>query len=286
MTHRSFAAVLLAVLPLSTGLAACGSDDAEAGRRQALEREALERDLDLALQPDSAARPALADVPVAEAPAAEPAPAPVAPPTPAPRRETPTVTRRETPRRAAPAPVEREPERPRLVTRTAPAGTTFAVRIDEELSAKSDGVGSTFTATLSEPLTTSGGSTVIPAGATVVGRITSVQGERIGITFTSIRSGGETYPIDASVVSEPATRRVNRTTTAENVGKVAAGGAVGAIAGRVIGRDRRSTAIGAAVGAAAGAGAAAATQNRDTVVDPGSSATVRLDSSVSVTREQ
>ncbi|HEU0054463.1 MAG TPA: hypothetical protein VFQ39_14850, partial [Longimicrobium sp.] len=163
--------------------------------------------------------------------------------------------------------------------------STVSLRINEELSAKNDGVGSSFSATLSEPLTTSGGSTVIPAGATVRGQITSVENGRIGITFTSIRSGGETYPIDATVVSYPATRRVNRTSTAENVGKVAAGGAVGAIAGRVIGGNRRSTAIGTAVGAAAGGAAAAATQNRDTVIDAGSSATIRLDSSVSVRRE-
>ena len=290
MRFSTIARVLFVALPVSTGLVACGGDDNAAAGRQALEREALERDLDLVLQADSAAQPALADVPVpaavpnggtapvaAEQPSAEQPPVAAAP---APRRETPAVTRRE----PAPARQAERPAAPRYVTRTAPAGQTFSVRINEELSAKQDGVGSTFTATLTEALTTSGGATVIPAGATVRGRITSVEGGQIGVTFTSIRSGGETYPIDVSMVSAPATRRVNRTSTAENVGKVAAGGAVGAIAGRVIGRDRRSTAIGTVVGAAAGGAAAAATQNRDTVVDPGTSARVRLDSSVSVQR--
>jgi hypothetical protein len=284
MNRRTLAAALALAFPVSSLVVACGSDQDSTGNRQALEREALERDLDLALKADSGVQPQLTDVPVvAESPLDEPAPAPTPPPA-EPRRQAPTVVRREAPRRAEPRPAE--PAAPRYVTRTAPAGSTFSVSINEQLSAKNDGVGSTFTATLSEPLVTSGGSTVIPAGATVRGSITSVDNGRIGITFTSIRSGGETYPIDASVVSSPVSRRVNNTTTAENVGKVAAGGAIGAIAGRVIGRDRKATAIGTAVGAAAGGAAAAATQNRDTVIDAGSSATIRLDSSVSVRREQ
>ena len=292
MKISTVARVLLLVLPVSTGVVACGGGEDAAADRQALEREALERDLDLVLQPDSAAAPQLADVPAPGLPAeAGPAPAatPEAPPV-EPQREAPVVSRREPVRREAPAPREREtpresaPAAPRYVTRTAPAGQTFSVRIDEELSARNDGVGSTFTATLSEALTTSGGATVIPAGATVRGRITSVEDGQIGVTFTSIRHNGETYAIDATTVSYPAARRVNVTSTAENVGKVAAGGAVGAIAGRVLGRDRRSTAIGTVVGAAAGGAAAAATQRRDTVVDPGTSARVRLDSSVSVQR--
>lgn len=293
MTKRTLAAALLLAMPLSSILVACGNGEDTSRDRQALEREALERDLDLALRPEPTAaesQTALSDVPVtAEAPEPE-APAFTPPPAAPPRRE-PAPPRAERPRERdpEPEPIERpapEPERPRFVTRTAPAGSTFSVRIDEELSAKQDGVGSSFTATLSEPLVTANGTTVIPAGATVNGRITSVGRESIGVTFTSISSGGETYPIDATVVDYPATRRVNRTGRGETAAKVAGGGAIGAVAGRVLGGDRRSAIAGAAIGAAAGTAAAIATANVDTVVDAGSSATVRLDSSVSVRREQ
>ncbi|HEX5725400.1 MAG TPA: hypothetical protein VFX98_08025, partial [Longimicrobiaceae bacterium] len=67
MTRTTRAGVLLLALPLSTILAGCGGGGEDTADRRALEREAMERDLDLALQPDSAPlQPELADVPLAE----------------------------------------------------------------------------------------------------------------------------------------------------------------------------------------------------------------------------
>jgi hypothetical protein len=299
MKTRTLAAAALLALPASTLLVACDrrAEDTAADQRK-IEQRALERDLDLALKPDSQPAPvAGADVPVTADSAAAGVPA-FTPPPPAPepeRRPPPPATR---PKPRAPAPPrerEREPEAgpvaqspepagPRYVTRTAAAGQTFAVSFDRQVSAKQDGVGSTFTATLTEALVDEMGRTVIPAGATVTGRITSAERGRLGLTFTSISSGGEHYPIDATVLANPVTRQVNLDSRGERIAKVAAPAAAGAVLGRVIGRNRRGAVVGAVIGAAAGAATAGATANVDTVVDPGATATIRLDGPITVRR--
>ncbi|HEX2081579.1 MAG TPA: hypothetical protein VHG08_28000, partial [Longimicrobium sp.] len=97
MMRKSLAAALALALPLSSLLVACGGGG-DSADRAALERQALERDLDLALQPDTTPEVAFSDAPLvggtgapAAAPAAgqpqTPAPAP-APQRAAPREES------------------------------------------------------------------------------------------------------------------------------------------------------------------------------------------------------
>ena len=285
MTRKTAALLVAPALALSLLVVACGGP--EDTRRDALEREALERDLKLALDDSSAAvtleDAALPDSTFPASPLLARTAAP-ARPAPAPAAAAPAPSRPSAPAPSAPA-------GPRYVTRTVPGGTTFSVRMDRSVSA-SAGVGSTFTATLSEALTDAEGRTVIPAGATVSGRVTRAGvgtraggGAELAVTFTSIRHGGDRWPIAVTMVSAPAVRRVNADSRTETAAKVASGAAVGAIVGRVAGRDRRSTAIGAAVGAVAGTGVAVATQSLDAVIDAGSTATVRLDGPVRVRKE-
>ncbi|HEV7589560.1 MAG TPA: hypothetical protein VGO40_15705 [Longimicrobium sp.] len=298
MRTRPLAAALLLAVPASSLLVACDRKAEDTSSRQRIEQRALERDLDLALRPDTP-RPAvqLNDVPVT-ADAAQPEVPAFTPPPPAPepRREPPPPPARKPEARPRPQPREPEPERapvyeapaapaaPVYVTRTAVAGQSFTVSFDRQVSAKADGVGSTFTATLTDALVDDLGRTVIPAGATVTGRITDVGRGRMGLAFTSVSYGGEHHPIDATVVSGPMTRQVNLDSRGERVAKVAAPAAAGAVLGRVLGRSRRSAAIGAVIGAAAGAAAAGATADIDTVVDPGATATIRLDGPIVIRR--
>jgi len=296
MTTRRLAAALLLAVPPSTLLVACDRGGEDTSSRQRIEQRALERDLDLALRPDTPARvmqlndvAAPADPAAAEVPAFTPPPPAPPPPAPEPRREPPPPPRRPEPRPQPrdpepEAPVAEAPAAPQYVTRTAAAGQSFTVSFDRQVSAKADGVGSTFTATLTDALVDEMGRTVIPAGATVTGRITDVGRGRMGLAFTSVSYGGERHPIDASVVSGPATRQVNLDSRGERVAKVAAPAAAGAVLGRVLGGNRRSAAVGAVIGAAAGAATAGATADVDTVVDPGATATVRLDGPVTVRR--
>jgi hypothetical protein len=286
MKKLSLVTTLLVVLPLSTFVVACDSGE-DTDARAALEKEALERELDLALQPDTTAEPELADVAIEE-PEATPAPPSASPrQSSTPRQSSPP--RQTTPRPSTPAPTPApEPSRPRTVTLSAPAGSTFAVRLNEEVSTRSHSVGETFTATLSEPLIASNGTTLIPAGATVRGQVTESRksgraGEEayIGITFTSVSYDGNTYPIDASTVNVPS-KLVSRDSNVEKVAKVGGGAAIGAIVGRVIGGGTKGTIAGAAVGAAAGTAVAMGTADVDRVIPSGSQVTVRLDSSVRV----
>jgi hypothetical protein len=167
------------------------------------------------------------------------------------------------------------------------------VSFNQQVSTRTMGVGDTFTANLSESLTDGEGRTVIPAGATVRGRVTRARpsgnvtrGTDLAVTFTSIRHNGQTYPIDVTVVGEPGVQRRSRQSAGRKAATIGGGAVVGGVAGRVLGGDRRSTVRGAVVGAAAGTAVAIGGQDIDAVIPAGSSATVRLDSPVRVRREQ
>jgi hypothetical protein len=284
MKNRRWLATLLIVLPVSTFVAACGSEK-DTDNRAALEREALERDLNLALQPDTTAEPVLNDVPV-EAPSAEPPAAqrPSTPaPKPAPRPSAPA------PRPSAPAPSE--PARPRTVTVSVPSGTTFAVRMNQELSTRNSKAGTTFTATLAEPIYAADGSLLVPSGATVRGRVTEAKesgraGESavIRLAFDNIAFDGNSYPISATAVDVPI-KKVTRDSKTEQAAKIGGGAAVGAVLGQVLGKNTKSTVAGAAIGAAAGTAVAMGTADVDAVVPSGARVVIRLDSPVRVEKE-
>jgi hypothetical protein len=280
---------LLAVLGVSTLVGACDrrgdTDD-----RAALEREAFERDLRLALEPDTTRQPEFTDV-ADEQPVAEP---------PAPQRTTPAPVQRQAqpaprptaPRQAAPAPapVQQQPAAPRSVSLPVPAGTTLALRMNREISTQNTRVGEAFSATLAEPVVSANGTTLIPAGATVRGQVTEVnvsaragQTAHIKLAFNSVSFDGRTYGISATAVDVPV-RTVTRDSPQRQAATVAGGAAVGAVLGQVIGRDTRSTVAGAAIGAAAGTAVAMGTSNVDAVIPQGARVVIRLDNAIQVER--
>jgi len=269
---------MLLVLPLALVPVACGDSGDE--NREALQEDELERELDLALQGDSI--PAtFEDTAVGAAPTNEPA---------SPRNTT-TPPRNPSPAPApAPSRPDPAPSRPRTVTSTVPSGTTFAITLNETLSTRENVPGDGFTATLQEPLMDASGNVVVPAGATVRGRVLAVdKSDRVGeegvlhVGFESIAFGGKSYPLEATVV-EANPQRKTRQSTGEQAGKVAAGAAAGAILGRVLGKSTKSTIAGAAVGAAAGTAIAMGTADVDVVLPSGSTMRVRMDAPISVTR--
>ena len=296
MTRKTLAALLVAALPVSSLLVACGGGE-DTSERAVLERRALERDLSLAITPDTTIEVLGTDGPPVDslaAPQVASAAPPAAAPRPSPERQPAPAAQRAQPReRPSESRGESRPSGPSYVTRTAPAGSTFAVRFDQQVSTRTMGVGDTFTATLAESLTDSQGRTVIPAGATVRGRVTRARpsgnvtrGTALAVTFTSIRHGGQTYPIDVTVVGEPSVQRRSRQSAGRKAATIGGGAVVGGVAGRVLGGDRRSTVRGAVVGAAAGTAVAIGGQDIDAVIPAGSTATVRLDGAVRVRREQ
>ena len=281
-TRKNLAALLL-VLPLAFVPVACGDDDVRG------QDEELNRDLDLALQGDSSPL-VFEDTAAGMAPTNEPVP-----PQPAPSNRP---AARNPGTSSAPAPVRRttdntpapRPSAPRTVTSTVPSGSTFSGSLNETLSTGTNKAGDGFTATLRQANLDSNGDVLIPAGATVRGRVTRVAksgnvGETavINVAFESISYGGKSYPLEATVI-EANPERSTRQSTGEQAGKVAAGAAAGAVIGRVLGKDTKSTLKGAVIGAAAGTAIAMGTSDVDAVLRSGSTMRIRLDSPITIRR--
>lgn len=296
MSRPSMSAALLLAVPLLTIPAACSdrSDD-----RSALRNDELGRDLELALQRDSAT-PTFRDTAVASPPvaAAEPEPGPAAAPAPRdepepePRHEPPPVRRQPKPPVRREPPAERAPEpappEPGPTVAAVPVGTTFSVTLNQTLSTRTNQPGDAFSGTLAGPVLADDGRVLIPAGATVHGRVTEVaKSDHVGETaiiklaFESIEFGGKTYPLSATVL-EATPQRVSRSTTGQNVGKAAAGAAAGAILGKILGHDTKGAIKGAVLGAAAGTAIALGTADVDAVLPAGDKVVLRTDSPIEV----
>jgi hypothetical protein len=283
MKTRKNLAALVWALPLAFALAACGDDNRSA------QDDELDRDLDLALQGDTTTQ-VFEDTAAGMAPTEEPVP-PQPAPMPRPTTRAPRNTPRPspTPQRVDNTPAPR-PSAPRTVTSSAPAGTTFAVSLNETLSTGTSKAGDSFTATLEEAILDSNGNVLIPAGATVRGRVTRVAksgnvGETavLNVAFESIAHGGRSYPLEATVI-EANPERKTRQSTGEQAGKVAAGAAAGAVIGRVLGKSTSSTLKGAVIGAAAGTAIAMGTSDVDAVLRAGSRMRIKLDAPITVRR--
>jgi hypothetical protein len=281
-TRKNLAALLL-VLPLALAPVACGDNTKGA------QEDELDRDLDLALQGDSSSL-VFEDTAAGMAPTDEPVPPQPAPSNrPTTRNPNPSPRPSPTPSRVNNTPAPR-PTAPRTVSSTASAGTTFAISLNETLSTGSNQAGDAFTATLQEPILDADGDVVVPAGATVRGRVTQVNksgnvGETavIHLAFESVAFGGKSYPLEATVV-EANPERKTRQSAGTQAGKVAAGAAAGAVLGRVLGKSTSSTLKGAVIGAAAGTAIAMGTADVDAVLRAGSTMRVRLDAPITVRR--
>jgi hypothetical protein len=249
---------------------------------------ALNKDIQLANR-DTAAQPALTDVP-----ASSTAPAPAA--------TTPTTTKKTTTTSRTPTTTKRTPTTSvtssgNTVTRTSagtaarvgtiPAGATLALASNEKVCTNTFKVGQHFTASVTNAVSGSNGA-VIPAGATANIEVTELKRSEnandnvvMGFRVTSVTFGGHTYPVSATTTDAQVTKVKNQPKS-KDVQKVVGGAAIGAIAGQILGKSTKATVIGGAVGAAAGAGAAAATANYEGCVNSGGRITATLNSSTQV----
>ncbi len=280
-------------LAVAFGLSACvdkKTDDTLA------QDTSLNRDLQMA-NADTAAQPALKDVPAGTAVAPTPA---TARRTSAPARTSSggTVVRTPTRRTPAPAaPTTATTSSGNTVTRTSggseravgmiPAGSTLNLASNSRVCTNTNRVGQRFTATVSETVSGSNGAT-IPAGATANIEITELKRSEnandkvvMGFRVVSVSFGGRTYPV-AATTTYANVDKVKNQPRDKDVQKVVGGAAVGAIIGQVLGKSTKATVIGAAAGAAAGTAAAAATSNYEGCVPSGGRITVSLDSPVQV----
>ena len=268
------------VLSLALLAGACSNKDDTAAADSA-----LNSDIQLANR-DTAALPALTDVPAATA--TNPAPSTAAPRTTTPARTPATTTRRPTTTTTASG---------NTVTRTAagsaarvgtiPAGATLSLASGEKICTNTSRVGQRFAATVTTPISGSNGA-MIPAGATANVEVTELKRSenanddvRMGFRVVSVTYGGHTYPVSATT-TDAQVNKVRNQPKSKDVQKVVGGAAIGAIAGQILGKSTKATVIGAAVGGAAGAGAAAATSNYEGCVNSGGRITAQLNSSTQV----
>lgn len=283
---RRFGAPLAFSMVLA--LAACSSADKKPDSSLARDT-ALNKDLAMANR-DTTAQPALKDVAT---------PPPVA----APVRE-PVTTK--------PAAVKPKPAPPKAPAKTTPkttasgntvttgsgssgggsvgtiaSGAALSLRSNARVCTNTFTVGQSFTATVADAVSGSGGAT-IPAGATVNLEVVQLKRsenatDKILMEFAvkSMSFGGKTYPISATI-GDTQIDKVRNEPKSKDVQKVVGGAIVGAIAGRIIGGGTKGTVIGAGAGAAAGAGVAAGTANYEGCVPDGGAINITLNSPVQV----
>jgi hypothetical protein len=147
---------------------------------------------------------------------------------------------------------------------TVEQGQTVRVRMNGNITSKTAKVGDTFTTTVTEPVYSGDGVTVMPVGSTVTGKITAVtpaaKGGKpgsIAVDFIEVRTpGGKKYAIsgDLTELDSKTAKSDNEGTASGDKMKhrkvifIGGGGAGGAILGGAIGGG-----LGAAIGAGAGA---------------------------------
>ena len=279
---------LTRLLPVFTALALLGAcrDRASSDGTSSVD-SAFARDIELA-QRQAPPQTVFNDAPLGEAAAAAPEPAaPVrsparAPrPTPTPRRASPRAPVARAPRPTPPAPVERAPEAaPAGAAGVIGAGTRVGMTLNDRPCTTAL-VGDKFTATVSSTTVGSNGA-VIPAGATVVLEVTSVDradpigASRIHFHVRAIDVNGESYPGegDVTTLSQMETERVS--SGGSDRTKVVGGAVAGAVLGRILGKSTKATVIGAAAGAAAGGAAGRRSQSTQACLAAGSSLQLTL----------
>lgn len=177
------------------------------------------------------------------------------------------------------------------------AGTVFRVRLNHELSSETAHIGMPFTSTTVDPVYSSGGVQLVPAGSIIHGKVTNVRkaqrnGEpgTIDVDFTSITLPNKrTVAINGTLVSldDKGVKADNEGTVSANktsnrrlkfIGGGAAGGAIiGGIAGGGTG-----ALIGAGVGAVGGLFGKKMSKGKEAVVKAGTEFGVNLNRKISL----
>jgi len=181
-------------------------------------------------------------------------------------------------------------------TWSVPADTVISVRMDSTLSSKSSHVGDHFSATVAVPVYVNG-AVVIPAGATVEGRVTEVTPARrmarsgtIAVEFEDlVLPDGTRLALDGTLTSDdPEVRRQiddeNRVSGRDirRTGVfIGSSGAVGAVLGGIAG-GLKGAAVGGIIGAGVGLAGVLLTKGEEAKVPSGTSFGVQLRRALSI----
>lgn len=179
---------------------------------------------------------------------------------------------------------------------TVAANTKIRVRMNETISSETARVGDRFTTTVVDPVY-AGGTEVIPAGSTIVGRVTSVKRAQrpskagiIAVHFVELRlPSGMARSINADLTDlsndtanyDEEGRVTGRSATRRNVVFIGGGAATGALIGAIAGGGR-GAAAGAGVGAGLGVAGALLSKGHEAVVKRDTEFGVALNESISL----
>ena len=144
-------------------------------------------------------------------------------------------------------------------SRSLPSGTTLDVKLDQEIGTKSSKVGDSFSATVTNAVVAQNGTTVVPAGSKIYGKVTGLDNsDRVGepaairVDFERIVVNGATHPLYAKVTATNLDTR-GADTRDETIKKAGVGAAAGAVLGAIVsGGDLDKILLGGVLGAAAG----------------------------------
>src|SRR5436190_1658438 len=97
---------------------------------------------------------------------------------------------------------------PRSRTRTVPTGTTLSLASVTDVTSQKDQAGKLFTARTLGAARNEAGDAVIPVGAELIGTVTVLKSAptpgsdgQLEVAFTTLRFGGQDYPIETRVLS-------------------------------------------------------------------------------------
>jgi hypothetical protein len=160
---------------------------------------------------------------------------------------------------------------------TLPAGTVLPLTLDSYVASDTSRVEDSVRAHVRRAIVVNG-RTIVPAGSTLIGNVTSVErpGRVKGRGYIAFRFSQLTTPEAGRVRIQ--TSRVTRTAPATKKAdamKIALPAAGGAAIGAIVG-GKKGAAIGAASGGGAGTGVVLSTRGKDVRLGPGAAVSVRL----------
>jgi len=174
------------------------------------------------------------------------------------------------------------PARPSYRDVTIPAGTALPLTLTSSVASDTSAVEDAVSARLTQAITIDGRE-ALPAGAQLDGVVTEVDESGrvkgravIAFRFTSVRTGGEQYDLQAAPVTH-----VAAATKGEDATKIGIGAGAGAVIGGLLG-GKDGAAKGAAIGGGAGTGVVLATRGQEIRLAPGADATSRLTAPLTV----
>lgn len=181
-----------------------------------------------------------------------------------------------------PPPPPAQPAPPAFQDVTVPAGTTLPVRVTQTLDSATTQQGESFSGTVASDIVVDG-LVVVPQGATVSGRVDTVQeaghfkgNSLLTVELTGLKRHGESVALSTEPYSVAGKGRGKNTAI-----KTGGGAAVGAILGGIFGGGK-GAAIGAAAGGGLGAGSNAITRGEQVQIPSESLVRFRLTNSLSL----